>query len=169
MNYNRIIDNSFFERINDLDTFDLQGRMGLTDYIDFLTKNEVPRNVMKGIDRYRRRFIIIKIGGFDLDTNKFFRTGQVFFERYTNEPNIMGANFEGMFIWTQGGTNYHQYKLINDLVDEKLVKLKEEHHFNSGSFNCLVANMNYWTKLPTKLLKRDLNINIISLILNSLI
>lgn len=169
MNYNRRIDNSFFQRINNEDIYDLQGRMGKTDYIDFLTKREIPKNVMKGVDKYNRRFIILKIGGYDLYTSKFFRTGQVFFERYTNEREIMGANFEGMFIWTQGGTNYDQYKLINDLVDEKLVKLKETHHFNSGTCNCLVANMNYWNKLPTKLLGKDLNIDKIKFILNSLI
>ena len=40
------IDFTFFDRVND--TFDLRGRMGTTDYIDFLTRNEVPKNVMKG-------------------------------------------------------------------------------------------------------------------------
>lgn len=169
MNYNRKIDNSFFERISNNDIFDLNGRMGLTDYIDFLKKSEVPKNVMKGVDKFSRRFIILKIGGYDLDSGIFFRTGQVFFERYTNQSEIMGANFEGIFIWTQGGTNRDQYKLINDLVDEKLVKLKENHYFNSGTHNCLVANMNFWQKLPEKLINKDLSIDKIKLILNSLI
>ena len=44
-------------------SLDIGERMGMTDYIDFLTQDEVPKNVMKGVDYYRRKFITIKIGG----------------------------------------------------------------------------------------------------------
>jgi hypothetical protein len=46
------IDFSFFDRVNNV--YDLGGRMGSTDYIDFLTKKEVPKNLMKGVDCYGR-------------------------------------------------------------------------------------------------------------------
>ena len=136
------IDFTFFDRIND--TFDLRGRMGHTDYIDFLTQDEVPKNMMKGIDHYGRKFLTMKIGGINLDNNKFFRSGQVFFERYTDQPYLASAYFEGDFIQTTGGTNPDQYQLINDLVDGKLVKIKEEHRFNSSRCNVIIANMDYW-------------------------
>ena len=64
------IDFTFFDRVKA--TYDLGGRMGHTDYIDFLTQDEVPKNVMKGLDRYGRKFLTIKIGGIDLDSKKIF-------------------------------------------------------------------------------------------------
>ena len=99
---NTDIDFTFFDRVPD--TFDLGNRMGSTDYIDFLTQDEVPKNIMKGIDCYGRKFLTMKIGGIGLDDKKFFKSAQVFFERYINQPYIVSADFEGMFIWTTGGT-----------------------------------------------------------------
>lgn len=147
------IDCSFFDRVHDV--FDLKGRMGVTDYIDFLKRDEVPKNVMKGVDCYGRRFLTMKIGGIDLKTNEFFKTGQVFFERYTGERSIASGNFEGIFIWTTGGTTPIQYKLINDLVDGKLVKLEEEHRFNSSDCNVIVATMDYWENHYARIIQRN--------------
>ena len=142
------VDTSFFNRVHD--TFDLGGRMGTPT--DFLTHDEVPKNVMKGIDCYGRRFLTLKVGGYDLDNMKFFKTGQVFFERYNDAPPLSGQFGDSMFIWTTGGTA-KQYQLINDLVDGKVVKIKEEHRFNSSKFNCIIANMdweNYYAKVIQK-------------------
>ena len=150
------IDFTFYDRIKDI--YDLKGRMGRTDYIDFLTHDEVPKNVMKGIDCYNRKFITLKIGGYDIDTKRFFRTGQVFFERYTGSPYLADAQFDGSFIWTGGGTTPIQYELINDLVDRKIIKLKEEHRFNSNKFNCIVATMDYWENCAAKIIQKNWNI-----------
>ena len=147
------INTTFFDRVHD--TFDLGGRMGTTDYIDFLTQKEVPKNVMKGVDDYRRKFLTLKVGGIDLDNMKFFRSAQVFFERYTGEPNIAGADFEGMFIWITGGARPIQYQLINDLVDGKLVKIVEEHRFNSSKHNVILANMDYWENHFARLIQKN--------------
>jgi hypothetical protein len=117
-------------------TLDIGDRRGMTDYIDFLTQDEVKKNVMKGIDCYSRKFITIKIGGYDLDTGNFFRTGEVFFQRYTGEPDIMGANFDGMFIWTVGGTTPVQYELIHDLLNGK-------------------SNMDYWENHFARIIQRN--------------
>lgn len=136
-------------------TLDIGDRRGMTDYIDFLTQDEVKKNVMKGIDCYSRKFITIKIGGYDLDTGNFFRTGEVFFQRYTGEPDIMGANFDGMFIWTVGGTTPVQYELIHDLLNGKLIKLQEDHQFNSDKHNCVVANMDYWENHFARIIQRN--------------
>lgn len=146
---------SFFYRVNNI--YDLGGRMGPTGYIDFLTKKEVPKNIMKGVDCYGRRFLTLKVGGIDLENNKFFTIAQVFFERYSNEPNIVGADMEGSFIWTTGGTSPIQYQLINDLVDGKLVKIKKEHRFISSNSNVILANMDYWENLAAKKIQKNWN------------
>ena len=147
------VNTTFFNRVHD--TFDLGGRMGTTDYIDFLTQKEVPKNVMTGVDCYGRRFLTLKVGGIDLDNMKFFRSAQVFFERYTGEPYIAGADFEGMFIWITGGARPIQYQLINDLVDGKLVKIEEEHRFNSSKHNVILANMDYWEHHFAKIIQKN--------------
>ena len=147
------IDFTFFDRVQD--TFYLGDRMGATDYIDFLTQDEVPKNIMKGVDCYGRKFLTMKIGGIDLDDKKFFKSGQVFFERYSDQPYIASADFEGMFIWTTGGTNPDQYQLINDLVDGKLVIIKEEHKFNSSNHNVAIANMDYWENKFAKIIQKN--------------
>lgn len=147
------IDFTFYDRVPH--TYDLGGRMGHTDYIDFLTQEEVPKNVMKGTDRYGRKFLTIKIGGIDLDNNKFFRSSQVFFQRYTDTPHIASADFEGMFIHTYGGATPPQYQLINDLVDGKVVKIKEEHRFNSSKWNVIIASMDYWENKFSRIIQKN--------------
>ena len=147
------IDFTFYDRVPD--TYDLGGRMGHTDYIDFLTQDEVPKNMTKGTDRYGRKFLTMKIGGIDLDGNKFFRSAQVFFQRYTDSPYIASADFEGSFIHTFGGATPLQYQLINDLVDGKLVKIKEEHRFNSSRCNVIIASMDYWEDRFSKIIQRN--------------
>lgn len=139
---------------NIADIYDLGGRMGFTDYIDFLTQDEVPKNVMRGVDNYNRKFLTMKIGGIDLDTMKFFRTGQVFFERYTGETPLASAQFDGMFIWTTGGTSPVQYQLIHDLIQGKVVKIEEEHRFNSSKSNVMLANMDYWEEAAAKKIQK---------------
>ena len=153
---NTEIDFSFFDRVPYI--FDLGNRMGSTDYIDFLTQDEVPKNMMKGVDCYGRKFLTMKIGGIGLDDKKFFKSAQVFFERYSDQPYIASADFEGMFIWTTGGTNPDQYKLINDLVDGKLVIIKEEHKFNSSNRNVAIANMDYWENKFAKIIQKNFRI-----------
>lgn len=144
----------FFDKVKD--TFNLGGRMGLTDYIDFLKQDEVPKNLMKGVDIYGRKFLTMKIGGIDLNNNKFFKSGQVFFERYSNDhTKIAGADFEGSFISIYGGINQDQLKLIDDLVDGKIIKVKSEHRFNSSDYNVIIANMNYWEKLAARKIQKN--------------
>ena len=150
------IDFSFYDRVRD--TYYLGTGMGHTDYIDFLYQDEVPKNMMKGRDHYGRKFLTMKIGGIGLDDNKFFRSGQVFFQRYTDSPYIASADFEGMFIQTFGGATPEQYQLINDLVDRKLIKIKEEHRFNSNKHNVIIANMDYWENSSAKIIQKNWDI-----------
>ena len=79
----------------------------------------------------------------------------MFFERYSGEPYLASADFEGLFIWTTGGTNPAQYQLINDLVDGKLVKIEKEHKFNSSKHNVIIANMDYWENHAAKIIQKN--------------
>ena len=51
-----------------------------------------------------------------------------------------------------------QYKLINDLVDGKIVKIKEEHRFNSSKWNVIIASMDYWENRFAKIIQRNWDI-----------
>lgn len=156
------IDFTFYDRVPD--TFDIGERMGHTDYIDFLSQDEVPKNMMKGTDILGRKFLTMKIGGIDLDNNKFFRSAQVFFQRYTDGPYIVGASFhDPTFKWTDsfldtcGGTKPIQYELINKLVDGKVVKIEDEHHFctSKGNINIVIANMDYWENKFSRIIQKN--------------
>ena len=138
--------------------------MGLTEYIDFLTPEEVPYNKVKGIDMYRRPFIILKVGIYDLKNTKLYKTGQVFFQRYS--PSYLphpcyfygkGHHFEGSFIDTVGGINKHQIKLISDIVDNKLVKFHEDHR-GVGVLNDdekFIASMDYWENSAARVIQKN--------------
>ena len=145
--------------------FDLKGRMGSTDYIDFLFPNEVPYNKVKGKDIYDRNFIILKVGIYDLKKFKLRRIGQVFFQRYSNTDlsysfyfyNWQGASLDGEFIGTGGGINQNQIKLISDIVDNKLVKLEDYHkpyNFRSGDYK-LIASMDYWEDRAARIIQKQ--------------
>lgn len=49
--------------IKDLEvpTLDLRGRMGFTDYIDFLRPKDMEYPIMKGVDRYQRTFLALRV------------------------------------------------------------------------------------------------------------
>ena len=146
-------------------TFDLNGRMGFTDYIDFLTPKEVPYNKVKGIDMFRRPFIILKVGIYDLKTTKFYKTGQVFFQRYS--PTYLphpcyfyswqGAFLDGEFLETSGGISPAQIKLIGDIVDNKLVKFHEDHRgYKIKSHDeKVIASMDYWEDSAARVIQKN--------------
>jgi hypothetical protein len=146
-------------------TFDLNGRVGLTDYIDFLTPKEIPYNKVKGIDLYRRPFIILKVGIYDLKTTKFYKTGQVFFQRYSpsylshpyNFYSWQGASLDGEFLETSGGISPAQIKLIGDIVDNKLVKINEEHrgYKVKSHDDKVIASMDYWEDNAARVIQKN--------------
>lgn len=69
---------------NTLPEYDLGGRGGLTDYIDFLVAEEIDHPIMRGIDRYKRPFIIIKVKTTDVNGDVSYAVG-TFFQRYTDD------------------------------------------------------------------------------------
>ena len=76
-------DIGFYNKIHNI--LDIGNRVGLTDYIDFLKESEITHNLMKGVDVYNRKFIVMKVGIMNPKTGKLYRLQQVFFQRYTNE------------------------------------------------------------------------------------
>ena len=102
-------------------------RFGPTDYIDFIQWNEVTSSVMCGIDRYSRKFLVVKfiVNG----TMKFMQT---FFQRYTNcNYNWQGCGHATPKLVDTSGTGVtdEQWRLIKDVIEGKSVKIKEEHRF----------------------------------------
>ena len=54
--------NRLFEEVNRFPVLDIGNRRGSTDYIDFITMDDVSTNsIMHGIDRFKRKFIVIKL------------------------------------------------------------------------------------------------------------
>ena len=74
------------EMVNNLPILDLKGRRNFTGYIDFIIPDEMPYNIMKGIDYYNRPFISFKFYVTNkndfIDTNCYIGT---FFQRYTDD------------------------------------------------------------------------------------
>ena len=41
------------------------------------------------------------------------------------------------------------------IIDFKVVKIKEEHRFNSNKYNVIVANMDYWENHFAKVIQKN--------------
>lgn len=94
---------------------DIGDRKGWTDYIDFIKGDEIKFPVMKGIDIFKRPFLVfrVKVG------KKIY--SQTFFQRYSNGcswQTAKGGN-DGDLMHSYGGMNSHQFDFINELVSGK--------------------------------------------------
>ena len=85
---------------------------------------------MRGIDKYKRRFIAIKM---NINNKKLFQT---FFQRYIDSEEMwMAAGHYGRhLIDTQGGMKECQFKLIEDIIHDKIVKIEDKHRPNNQKF-----------------------------------
>jgi hypothetical protein len=103
---------------------------GYTGYIDFITLDKMVEPIMRGSDKYKRCFIAIKM---NIDNKKLFQT---FFQRYTDSEGMwMGAGHYGWhIIETYGGMDAAQFKLIEDIIHDKIVKVNKEHRPNDIDF-----------------------------------
>ena len=97
-------------------------RKGMTDYIDFLKWNEVEYPVMKGIDLFGRKFLVIK---YSIDGEKQMQT---FFQRYTGGYGWMGCGHAtNYFIDTSGGITDLQSNLVKKIIEGEEVTILEDH------------------------------------------
>jgi len=145
--------------------FDLNERMGNTQYLDFLLPEEIPHNKVKGVDMFGRSFIILKVGIFDIKNSVFKKTGQVFFQRYapTNLPhpayfyNWQGAYLDGEFLNTSAGISNEQIKLITNIVDNKLTLFKKEHrgYKIKDTDVKVIASMDYWEDKAARIIQKN--------------
>jgi hypothetical protein len=146
------------------DIYDLKGRMGNTQYLDFLYPDEIPKNKMKGCDMFGRDFIILKVGIYDYNLRTLKKTGQVFFQRYprTNltHPsyfyNWQGGYLDGEFLKTGSGLNAIQIQLICDIVNNKKIKVESKHSVCKFSEidKKEIASMDYWEDKAARVIQR---------------
>ena len=145
----------------DVPVLDLQGNMGSTDYIDFLGWDDVEFPVMKGVDRFNRKFFVIKMILINNVNSKKRKIIQVFFKRFTppEEKGWQGASYGYSLISTSGGMDSHQVDLIDKLMRGKLVEITEEHRStifsSSNEKKQFVANLDYWQIKAANIIKKN--------------
>ena len=106
-----------------LPCLDLGDRMGLTDYIDFLTPDDMAHDIMAGIDAYRRPFVAFKLQVCSVD--RADRADEVvctFFQRFSDntESWAFGTTLNGL------GILYHDSRVRKDdyaLLEDRLGRL----------------------------------------------
>lgn len=64
----------------ELPVFDLGKRGGHTDYIDFITVDEVTAPIMVGVDKFRRPFVILRV----INNKTGKKSVHTIFQRYTD-------------------------------------------------------------------------------------
>ena len=103
---------------------------GGTSYIDFITLDKMVEPIMRGIDTYNRIFVVIKM---NIDNKQVFQT---FFQRYIDSEGLwMGTGHHGIhLIATEGGMRNCQFKLIEDIIHDKIVKMEDKHIPNDIDF-----------------------------------
>ena len=99
---------------------DLQGRTGMTDYIDFLKPEELTHNIMKGVDCYRRSFLSFKV--LDIKNNK--KRVFTIFQRYTDDIFLWVNGSLGSFAvmeecFTDSVMNAENYNILEQIVNGK--------------------------------------------------
>ena len=122
----------------DCPILDISEREGMTSYIDFIEEREMGENtVMKGIDCFRRPFLVIK-ATVDLlasaaaprasaaaPKNDYIHTFSTFFQRYSNDSLAWQCcgHYGFLLMATEGGMRHEQFKLLNQLLYEKSVTI----------------------------------------------
>ena len=113
----------------DIPFFDIGNRMGNTLYIDFLKRNEIPSNVVRGIDKFGRPWFAIKAKVSTQFGSTLFRSVKVFqtfFKRYNHIPLYMGCGNYGLNLMdTSGYVSKSQENLINELIINKTIKISK--------------------------------------------
>lgn len=100
---------------------DVGQRVGWTQYIDFITWEEVTDPIMKGRDCYHRKFIVIK---FVVNQTRVMQT---FFQRYTGGDGWMGCGHATTNLFdTSGGMRDNQIEFIRKITEGSKCILTED-------------------------------------------
>ena len=118
-------------QIPDIPVLDIGRRIGHTEYIDFLKWDEVEYPVMKGIDVYKRHFIVVKM---IVNGNKIMET---YFQRQTNDVNFWMACGHATrgFLDTRGSELIKgQIELLKKVINGENVLIEKKHNTKYGDF-----------------------------------
>lgn len=118
-------------QIPDIPVLDIGKRIGHTEYIDFLQWDEVTSPIMKGVDAYKRHFLVVKM---IVNGNKIMET---YFQRYTDDNThwmACGHATRG-FLNTQGsGLIKEQIELLKKVINGENVLIEKKHNTAYGDF-----------------------------------
>ena len=137
MPVNKIIDDIFNIECPILD---IGYRTGSTGYIDFIRPEELGSSrIMKGVDRFGRRFIVFK-------SRIILESGPIecfttFFKRYKEENSTTchtAGHYGRHLFCTEGGTTIYQMNLLYDLLKNGSIDMTYEeltiHRFITYSY-----------------------------------
>tara|TARA_B110000285_G_C15004925_1_gene553338 strand:+ start:115 stop:630 length:516 start_codon:yes stop_codon:yes gene_type:complete len=109
-----------------LPTLNLEGRVGITNYIDFINWDEVIYPAMSGTDYYIRDFVVIKflINRKGKAPEKIMQT---FFQRYPGYNDMwMGCGHATPnLIWTDGGIKKEQFEFLNKILNGETLTIPD--------------------------------------------
>ena len=100
---------------------DVGQRNGPTDYIDYLSWNEIKYPVMVGADKFKRHFMVVKM---TVDDKKVMQT---FFQRYTNGVMWMPCGHATDLLLNVTPMK-KDFNLIKDIIEGKKIKLDINKH-----------------------------------------
>ena len=125
----------FFSSIENLPRLELGYREGNTDYIDFIKWDEVTEPAMWGIDKFRRKFVVMKFI-INKNSKKQIKIMQTFFQRYTNGTNWMGCGHATQYLfYTIGGMSDEQFDFLDKILEGNEIEIPDNINtmFDSGS------------------------------------
>ena len=147
------------DKLKKIPNLSIENQEGFTDYIDFIKWDDITRPVMKGIDVFNRPFFTMKLCLIIIDPGnnliaKYFP--QTFFQRYTYDNNKwMSTGMQGL-IFSCGGMNSSQFKMMEDLIDGKTVEIFEHHgiNVNENNKNFLMLHQK-WEEKAARIIQKN--------------
>lgn len=132
------------DRLNKIPVLNIGQQCGATDYIDFIGADEMEHSIMKGIDRYKRPFIALKV--VVTKDNKSKEIVGTFFQRYTDD-NVswaFGTCYQTNVIYQDSRVRLCDYETLEKrlklLLDKQIIKdlkcgFHEEPDYVNGNGN----------------------------------
>jgi len=136
----------------DLPILDIGKQCGDTDYIDFLRINDVNKgSAMKGIDCYKRHFIVIKMVAVNLETKEKQFIMETYFQRFTGYDTWHSCGHATKrLLFTNGpGLIRDQIDFLDKILNNYKYLLNKDnmdslrHNFTA---NHAIALEDYWEK-----------------------
>lgn len=109
-------------------TIDLGTKNGSTGYLDFIKPEDTnENNVVKGIDQFGRKFIVIK-STFILSDNGIIESFCTFFQRYSDNSLTWHCcgHYGFNMMSTEGGMNLEQFEFLDELLQSGEIELNED-------------------------------------------